>query len=610
MRRFTALLGVSTLSTLFALAQLAGCGSSDNSTSDGDGGAGADGTAGSSTSSGASGSSSGGDDGGASSGSSGGSGSSGASGSSTSSSGGSSSDGGGSSSGSSGNSSGDAGVSDAGLDYSVYQHHKNGTRDGLYIDPVLTSGATGHAATTHLLTFMGSVTTNVYAQPLFVEKGIPNITADGAIIIATESNHLTAINATTGVNLWDKGPSTYAPNYASGTGLPCGDVVPLGITGTPFIDPASPINGGAGVIYFDAMTTADMGTTLKHFVYAVKLSDGTVLPNWPVDVGAKVSGFNPSHQNQRGALQFLNGVLYVPYGGHDGDCNPYYGWVVGFPAANPQSPTGWHTVAERGGIWGPGALPTDGTSIFPITGNTLGTTLGDAGKYIWGGGEAVVRLGAGPTFSGATADYYAPTNWHDLDDGDTDLGGASEVIFDMPGTSKPHLIAAGGKDAHLYLLDRDNLGGIGGELYNQPMATNQFKGAPIAYTTAVGTYVAFHVEGGGGSGCPGGTGSGNLVAYKITGGTGNPTATTAWCTNEANLGSPMVTTTNGTASAIVWAASNHIWAYDGDTGAKVFQSSTSTQMSSSIQGWNTPIAIGNGRVVVGVDGAVDIFQAP
>ena len=64
----------------------------------------------------------------------------------------------------------DGGV--AGYDPSVYQHHKNGTRNGLYIDSVLTSGPTGHAATMHILpSVMGTVSMQVYAQPLYLENG-------------------------------------------------------------------------------------------------------------------------------------------------------------------------------------------------------------------------------------------------------------------------------------------------------------------------------------------------------------------------------------------------------------------------------------------------------
>jgi hypothetical protein len=380
--------------------------------------------------------------------------------------------------------------------------------------------------------------------------------------------------------------------------------------GTPFIDPASPINGGQGVIYFAAMT--DSGGTPKHMVYAVKLSDGTVLPNWPVDVSAKVTNFVSACQNQRGALQFVNGVLYVPYGGLDGDCysngKPYYGWVIGFPASNPQQPLAWHTAATKGGIWGPGALPTDGTSVFPVTGNTSSTA-----STPWGGGEAVIRLvatAAGPTFSNTTPDYYAPSNWQALDNGDADLGGGSEVIFDMPGASKPHLVAAGGKDSNFYLVDRDNLGGIGGELLKQSVATNELKGAPAVYTTKVGTYVVFHVEGGHGVGCPGTPApTGNFVAVKVTAGATAFTATVAWCSADSGLASPMVTTTDGTSNAIVWGASNHLWGYDGDTGAKIF-TGNATQMGTAIQGWNTPIAIGNGRIGIAVNGALYVFGAP
>ena len=488
----------------------------------------------------------------------------------------------------SGSSQGDSGIAPGSHDPSVYQHHKNGTRDGVYIEPVFTKTA---AATTHVLPgFMGTVSADVYAQPLYVENGPGGAPA---FIVATETNHVTALNASTGAVLWDTGPTTIGAAVTGG--LSCGNINPLGITGTPFIDMGS----GQGVVYFDAMTQPSTGTA-KHLVYAVGVADGKVLPNWPVDVTAKVSGFNSQYQNQRGALQFVNGLLYVPYGGLDGDCGSYYGWVVGFPAASPQSPTGWHTAASRGGIWGPGALPTDGTSVFPITGNTSAGTA-------WGGGEAVIRLAAGPTFSGNAADYYAPANWKALDNGDTDLGGASEVLFDMPGAPTPHLIAAGGKDSNLYLLNRDNLGGIGGELLKQSVGTNEIKGAPAVYTTSQGTYVAFHIEGGSGRTCPTAA-RGNLVVMKITAGAsaGMFTATTAWCSSDSGLGSPMVTTTDGMSNAIVWAANNHLWAYDGVTGAKLF-TAANTAMGSSVQGWNTPIAA-SGHIAVGVNGQLYLFS--
>jgi hypothetical protein len=479
--------------------------------------------------------------------------------------------------------------SGAALDPSVYQHHKNGTRDGLYVDPVFTQAA---AATTHVTSFMGAVSAEVYAQPLYVEDG-PG--ADETFVVATEGNDVIALNATTGAVIWDVGPSIIGT--ATGARLPGGTVgsKTVGITGTPFIDKAS------RTVFFDALTTPDNNATFHHKVFAVGLDTGTVLPSWPVDVSAVLNGnpaFDSGAQNQRGALQFLNGVLYVPYGGFDGDGGPYFGSVVGFPVATPQKPTWWHTTAAKGGIWGPGALPTDGTSIFPVTGNTSGT------NGTWGGGEAVIRLGAGPTFSGKTADYYAPSNWLTLDNTDADLGGASEVLIDMPGEKFPHLVVAGGKDANLYVLNRDDLGGIGGELLKVKVATNQIKGAPAAYTTALGTYLALHIEGGTGTSCPQNTG-GNLVVMKLAQSATGVTATTAWCSTENNLASPMVTTTDGSSQAIVWNASTKLYGWDGDTGA-VIVDGTKTAMATAVQKWNTPIAA-KGRIVVGVNGQLYVF---
>ncbi|HEY1694501.1 MAG TPA: hypothetical protein VGG39_20165 [Polyangiaceae bacterium] len=501
----------------------------------------------------------------------------------TSSGGSASSSGGTGSSGGTSSSGGDSGP--PANDPSVYQHHKNGSRDGLYVDPVFTQTA---AATTHVLTsFMGTVTTTVYAQPLYVEDGPGGAEA---FVVATEDNHVTTYNGTTGAVLWDVSPTTIGP-YAT-KNPPGGSVGPshIGITGTPYIDMPS------RTIFFDAMTTPDSNATFHHKVFAISLDDGSVEKNWPVDVNAAVSGFDSGIQNERGALQFLNGVVYVPYGGYDGDGGTYYGSVIGFPVASPGTPTWWHTKAAKGGVWGPGALPTDGTSLFPITGNTSGT------NGTWGGGEAVIRLAPGPTFSDNPTDYYAPSNWEDLDNSDTDLGGASEVLVDMPGAQVPHLVVAGGKDGNLYVLNRDNLGGIGGELLKTPVSGSNIKGALAAYTTAQGTYVAMHIEGGGGSDCPSGQG-GNQVVVKIT---QNPIAAkTAWCSTQTGLGSPMITTTDGTANPIVWNVSNKLYGWNGDTGA-VIVDGTNTGMSTASQKWNTPIAA-KGRIVVGVNGQLYVF---
>jgi hypothetical protein len=95
-----------------------------------------------------------------------------------------------------------------------------------------------------------------------------------------------------------------------------------------------------------------------------------------------------------------------------------------------------------------------GTNMFVITGNMFNT----GGN--WGGGEAIIRLQAGPVLSGSPTNYWAPTNWVELDNGDRDLGGCGAVLINVPGATPSQLALALGKDGKAYLLNRNNLGGI------------------------------------------------------------------------------------------------------------------------------------------------------
>ena len=175
----------------------------------------------------------------------------------------------------------------------VTQEHNNLSRDGLYIDP---SFAPANAANlTRDLNFNGTISGNVYAQPLYIEGG-PN----GAMVIAvTESNNVYALDADDGSIIWQR---NLGPAVTSG--LPCGNINPLGITGTPVVDLAS------RSLFLDAMID---GATKKHFVYSLNVDTGVTNPNWPVDLNATASyngtTFTSLVQNERGGLAIVNGIL-------------------------------------------------------------------------------------------------------------------------------------------------------------------------------------------------------------------------------------------------------------------------------------------------------------
>jgi hypothetical protein len=459
-----------------------------------------------------------------------------------------------------------------GQQVNVTQEHNNLSRDGLYIDAAFTPS--NAANLTRDLNFDGTISGNVYAQPLYIEGG-----PDGPMVIAvTESNNVYALHADTGSVIWSR--TDIGTPVTSG--LQCGNINPVGITGTPAVDLAS------RSLFFDALIA---GNPIKHFIFSLNVDTGAT--NWSVDVNNAVPNFSSVVQEDRGALAFVNGIVYVAYSGYNGDCGNYHGWVVGVEISNPSNVMSWATAAEGGGIWGHGGVASDGASMFVVTGNTFTTP-----QSPWSGGEAIVRLIAGPVFD----DFWAPTNWHDLDAGDTDLGGCSATLIDVPGATPSQLVLALGKDTNAYLLDRNNLGGVSQPVAQMDVSSSTLRGtSSAAYQTAEGTHFAFH------------TGeSGELRAYTINA-TSPPTIALAWNVSQGGRGSPWVTTTDGTNNAIVWVANvegdGKLYGYNGDTGALIFNGGGPNEIMSGTRQWNTGM-VARGRIYFGADNKVYAFTVP
>jgi hypothetical protein len=463
----------------------------------------------------------------------------------------------------------------------VSEHHNHDSRDGLYLDRAFTP--TNAAALRRDTNFNGTIVGNVYAQPLYIEGG-PG--GQAMIISVTEADNVYALDAANGNIIWQKNVGVPVPL----ANMPCGNIGPFGITGTPVVDLPS------RTLFFDAMTTPDKGTTKKHFIYALNVDTGAVISGWPVDVGAAAKSatilFTPATQNDRGALVIVSNIVYVPYGGLYGDCGSYHGWIVGVPINDPTTVKAWATTANGGGSWGVGGISSDGVTPFIATGNTFSVST-------WSGGEAIVRLQNGPVFSGATNDYWAPKNWVNLDNGDTDLGGSGPLLVDVPGATPSKLVVALGKDGNAYLLNRTNLGGISAPLAQAHVSSSPIIQAAVAYQTTVGTYVAFR------------NGS-QLSAFRIT--ASNPPAiTNIWTANQNGTGSPFVTSTAGTNDVIVWGigsqSDQRLHGFNGDTGAVVFNGGGANELMAGTRGYNTAIAA-HGRIYAANDNKVYAFTVP
>jgi outer membrane protein assembly factor BamB len=438
---------------------------------------------------------------------------------------------------------------------SVLTYHGDMNRSGIYVMPGLTweraHGMHPDPA------FDGRIEGHVYAQPLFWQS--PK-TGRQLLIVATEDDRVYALDAHSGKVVWQRSLGHAVEDSA----LPCGNISPLGITGTPVIDEVK------GALYLDAMvSTGD--SSPQHLVFGLALEDGSTLPSYPMDVATALRSlemkFTPSIQNQRSALTIVGRTLFVPYGGHFGDCGDYHGWVVGIGLDQPPTIAAWSTRAAGGGVWAPGGLSYDGRSLFGSTGNTK-----DADK--WADGEAVIRFGTDLKPPTSPRDFFAPANWKTLDDNDEDIGGTSPLPIDVQdSTGVTRLVLALGKDGKAYLLSRDNLGGIGGALAVKQVARGPIITAPAVYTAGDSAMVAFA---GYGSDCPSGTSNSRLIVLKIQAHPA-PTISTAWCGAVEGRGSPIVTTTGGGANAIVWMAGaegdNRLHGFRGDTGEPVFAGS-------------------------------------
>ena len=478
-------------------------------------------------------------------------------------------------------------ISEAAHAQSVPTYHGKPDRSGNYVVPGL---SWERARSVHLdPSFHPRIAGHLYAQPLYWR---PPGSASGQLVVATEDDNIYVIDARSGREIWAR---SLGRPVALST-LPCGNIDPLGITGTPVIDEATQ------AVYLAALVDDVAGP--HHRVFALSLKDGTPLPGWPVDIATALAAqgqrFDTRVQNQRGALAALDGRVYVPYGGHYGDCGDYRGWVVGIRLRDPRDIVTWSTRGRGGGIWAPGGIASDGRSLFVATGNTIDVTT-------WSDGEAVIRLTPDLRRDDSPQSYFAPPDWRTLDDRDADLGGTNPLPLDVPGArGTAALLLALGKDARAYLLDRTRLGGIGGSLVSETVASRDILAAPAAYRAGEGVYVAFQGQG---AHCPPASRGNGLTVLQVRAGS-PPSLATAWCGGLRGEGSPIVTTTDGRSNPIVWVlgaeGDDRLHGYRGDTGELLFVGGSREDAMTGLRHFQSLLATGD-RLYIGADGRLYAF---
>jgi hypothetical protein len=451
-------------------------------------------------------------------------------------------------------------------------YHGDAARSGDYITPTLTFQ--NAAALRRDTGFDGRVPGKIYAQ-----QGA----AHGMLIVATEDDEVAALNAATGRTVWRTSLGAPVP----GSALPCGDINPLGITGTPVIDPAR------GALYLDAMV--DQHGKPQHLIFGLRLADGALLPGWPVNAQQALVtrgiAFDPRVQNQRAALALLDHRVFVAYGGMDGDCGDYHGIVLGVPVSPKQPVTAWATRGRKGGIWAPGGISVANGSLFFTTGNTEGARN-------WADGEGVFRFGPHLARTTNPRDFFAPANWKQLDEDDLDMSGVDPLPINLPDGT--HRLLALGKDGDAYLLNRDNLGGIGAPLARMRAAASQIITSPAWFSDQHRVLVVYQARR---AVCPGGKFKGGLAAIAV----GAASLAPAWCAPLDGHGAPIVTTTDGHSDPIVWVTGaegdDRLHGFRGDDGRTLY---LSKRPIPGLRHFATILAA-NHRLYIGGDGRVTAF---
>jgi len=259
--------------------------------------------------------------------------------------------------------------------------------------------------------------------------------ATGRVFVATENDTVYALAANSGAVLW----STHLATPVPSGDLPCGDISPtVGITGTPVVDAAR----GEVFVVADEL----VGGSPEHVMVGLNIYSGQALVSEPVDPPGQL----PQAILQRTGLNLSDGHVVFGYGGNNGDCSTYHGWVVSVPEVGG-IPGFFDTTANgtRGAVWMGGAAPeVDGAgNIWAATGNGSSSVPYD-------GSDSVIALS--PALS--LEQLFAPSSWSADNAGDADLGSTAPALL-SDGT-----ILQVGKSQTGYLLSQSTLGGIGHQL--------------------------------------------------------------------------------------------------------------------------------------------------
>jgi hypothetical protein len=496
----------------------------------------------------------------------------------------------------------------------VATYHNDSGRTGQNTNEVVLTHTNVSSATFGKVGFF-AVDGLVDAQPLYLSNvAVPGKGTHDVLYVVTEKDSVYAFDATTGDVLWQASALLAGETFSDNRG--CDQVTPtIGITSTPVIDRS---RGPHGAIYLVAMSK-DASGNYHQRLHALDITTGTELFGGPTTIQASYPGtgpnstgsnvvFDPGQYKERTGLLLLNGVIYTAWASHC-DFNPYNGWIMGFNASALAMTSVLNVTPNgtEGAIWmsGGGLAADSSGNIYFLDGNgTFDASLNSSGFPSQGDfGNAFLKLST--TGGLAVADYFEMANQASENSTDQDLGsGGGLVMLDLTdsGGAVHHLAVGAGKDANIYVVNRDSMGKFspaGGNAYQE--IDGILSGSVFSIPAYFNNTIYFG---------PVGT---SIKAFGITNAMLSTTPSSQTGVSFSYPGATPGISANGTANAILWAVENSggagvLHAYDAaNLVTELYNSNQAgTRDHFSDNKFITP-TIANGKVYVGTPTGVVVF---
>ncbi len=470
-------------------------------------------------------------------------------------------------------------------------------------------------ATTFGKLFVINVDGKVDAQPLFASAlTIQGVLRD-VVFIATEHDSVYACDANDGSILWQKSMLLAGETPSDDRG--CSQVTPeIGVTATPVIDKSQ---GANGTIYVVAMSKDSAGNYFQR-LHGLDLATGaeprpavTVVASYPGTGDNSTGGtvfFDPKQYKERPGLVNLNGLIYTYWSSHC-DFRPYTGWIIAYDKSTLAQVSVLNLApnGNEASLWAAGAAPAidvAGNQYALVANGTFDTTLDSQGfpngqDY----GNCFIKLSSlSPV---RVTDYWTMFNTVSESNGDQDLGSGGAIVLpdmtDKNGQVK-HLTVGAGKDTHIYVADRDNMGKFN-SISNSTLYQDLGAGA-IMRNFATPAFFQSYVYFGGVTD--------NLKRFTFTQATLSSAPTSQSTIKFPYPGTTPTVSANGTQDPIVWCLYNAttaaLYAFDANDLSKQLYSSNDAANSRDHFGVGNKFmvpTVANGKVYAGTTNSVAVF---